>query len=132
MNIEKHLERLKESIEVVDESITKGIIKRQKTIGFSISAASADMLEIFLHKNKLIDPGFVVKHEWFKAKNKIKDKFSFDFGDKDKILELMYFIEERRDSLCYGTPKTESFIKEAITKFNELKTLFKEKGIEIE
>ena len=132
MNIEKHMDRLRESIEVIDESITKDITRRQRTIGFSISAASADMFEILLHKNKLIDPGFIVKHEWFKSKNKVKDKFPFDFKDKEKILELMASIEERRDPLCYGTPKPESFIKETIIKFNELKKIFKDRGVEIE
>jgi len=132
MNIEKHLERLKESIEVIDESITKDITKRQRTIGFSISAASADMFEILLHKNKIVDPGFIVKHEWFKSKNKIKEKFPFDFKDKERILKLMAFIEESRDPLCYGTPKSENFIKEIITKFNELKKIFKDKGVALD
>ena len=132
MNIEKHLERLKESIEVIDESITKDIIKRQRTIGFSVSAASADMFEIFLHKNKLIDPGFIVKHEWFKSKNKVKEKFPFDFEDKEKILKLMSSIEEKRDPLCYGVQKPENFIKEAVKKFNELKRLFENKGVKVE
>lgn len=131
MNIEKHLERLRESIEVIDESITKDIVRRQRTIGFSVSAASADMFEIFLHKNKLVDPGFIVKHEWFKSKNKMKDKFPFDFEDKEKILKLMNSIENRRDPLCYGTPKEEEFIREVIKEFNELKRIFKEKGVGI-
>ena len=123
---------MKESLDVIDEGITKGIVNRQRTLGFSISAASADMFEIFLHKNKLVDPGFVVKHEWLKSKNKVKEKFPFDFEDKDKILELMGFIEGRRDPLCYGTPKTEEFIKETIDRFNDLKKIFKNKGVEIE
>ncbi|MBW2990042.1 hypothetical protein KY358_07040 [Candidatus Woesearchaeota archaeon] len=132
MNLEKHLERLKESIEVIDESITKDITKRQRTIGFSISAASADMFEIFLHKNRLIDPGFVVKHEWFKSKNKTNEKFPFDFKGKEKILELMHSIEEKRDSLCYGVPKEEGIIRDTIKKFNELKEIFKRKGVDVE
>ena len=132
MNIEKHLDRLKESIEVIDESITKDIVKRQRTIGFSISAASADMFEIFLHKSKLVDPGFIVKHEWLKSKNKTKEKFPFDFEDKGKILGLMNSIEASRDPLCYGTPKPEAFIKEAVNKFNELKGIFEDKGVKIE
>ncbi len=132
MNIEKHLERLKESIEVIDESITKDITKRQRTIGFSVSAASADMFEIYLHKNKLVDPGFIVKHEWFKSKNKINEKFPFDFEDKEKILKLMYLIEEKRDSLCYGVPKTEDIIREVIQKFNEVRKIFSEKGVKVE
>ena len=132
MNLEKHFEKLKESTEVIDESITKGIATRQRTIGFSVSVASADMFEIFLHKNKLVDPGFIVKHEWFKSKNKVKEKFPFDFEDKELILGLMASIEESRNSLCYGTPKPESFIRAVISKFNELKKKFEEKGVKVE
>src|SRR3989338_4796269 len=129
MNICKHLERLKESLEVIDESITRGIIRRQRTIGFSLSAASADMFEIFLHKEKLVDPGFVVKHEWFKSKNKLEEKFPFDFAAKAVIFELMGLMEEKRDALCYGVPKEEKYIRDAIDNFNELKKIFDTKGI---
>ena len=100
MNIEKHYERLKESLEVLDESISKDIVKRQRTIGFNCSAASADMFEIYLHENDLVDPRFVVKHEWFKSKNKIKEKFPFDFQNKNNILKLIEEIEEKRNALC--------------------------------
>ena len=132
MNIDKHYERLMESLEVLDESISKGIAKRQRTIGFNCSAAAADMLEIFLHKNDLIDPGFVVKHDWFKSKNKIKEKFPFDFKNKNEILKIMEEVEEKRNDLCYGSPKEEKVIEEIILKFNKLKKLFMEMGVEIE
>lgn len=132
MNIEKHYERLKESLEVIDEAISKGILKRQRTIGFNCSVAASDMLEIFLHMNSLIDPGFMVKHEWFKSKNKVKDKFPYDFMNKAEILEIMAKIEQKRNDLCYGVPKKEEAIKEVILDFNRLKGLFKDRGVEIE
>ena len=68
-----------ESIEVIEESIDKDIKERQRTIGFNASAAAIDMLEIMLHETGHISTGFVIKHEWFNSKNKIKEKFSFDF-----------------------------------------------------
>jgi hypothetical protein len=114
MNIDKHHERLKESLEVLDESISKDITKRQRTIGFNCSAASADMFEIYLHQNNLIDPGFVVKHEWFKSKNKLDEKLSFEFPNKKEILMIMEKIEAKRNDLCYGSPKKEEVIKEVI------------------
>jgi hypothetical protein len=132
MNPEKHYEKLQESLEVIDESISKDIIKRQRTIGFNCSAAAVDMLEILLHKLSLIDPGFILKHEWFKSKNKIKEMLSFDFPHKNKILEIMGDIEEKRNSLCYGAPKEEKVIKEVLEQFNELKQIFIEEGVEIE
>jgi len=132
MNIEKHIDRLKESLEVLDESISRDLVKRQRTIGFNTSAASADMFEIFLHKNKFIDPGFIVKHEWFKSKNKVEEKFPFDFDSKKEIISILYFIEDKRNMLCYGSPQQESIIREVIAKFNKLKKLFKERGVQIE
>lgn len=132
MNIDKHHERLKESLDVIEESIKIGLIKRQRNIGFNTSAAASDMLEIFLHKENLIDPGFVVKYEWFNSKNKVEEKFSFPFKDKELILDLMAFIENKRNSLCYGVPKPEDEVRNLLEKFNQLKQTFRQLGVKIE
>lgn len=129
MKIEDHAKQLKESLEVLEESIEKGILERQRTIGFSTSAACADMLEILLHMNDLIDPGFMVKHEWLKSKNKVQEKFQFDFPRKKEILTLAFHIEEKRNILCYGKPQKEEIIQEIITNFNKLKKIFREVGL---
>ena len=129
MKFEKHLERLKESLEVIDESIEKGVVSRQRNIGFNVSAAAVDMIEMLFHKNELIDSGYIVKHEWFKSKNKIKEKLDFDFSKKKEILELMFSIEEKRNLLCYGSPQPEEETKAIIKKFNQLKELFIEAGL---
>ena len=129
MKIESHLENLKESLAVIEESIIKGLIERQRTIGFHTSAASVDLLEMLLHKNSLIDPGFIIKHEWLKSKNTIKEKFSFNFPKKEEILDLIYEIEEKRNILCYGKPQKIEIIQEVLNNFNQLKRLFKEVGV---
>jgi hypothetical protein len=130
MKVESHMKRVQESIEVIEEAIEKGIVKRQRTIGFNTSAACADLLEILLHKNDLIDPGFMIKHEWLKAKNKVKDKFPFEFPKKREILSLIYTIEEKRDKLCYGTPQREEVVREVLECFNKVKEIFRECGID--
>lgn len=132
MNIDKHHERLKESLDVIEESIKIGLVKRQRNIGFNTSAAASDMLEIFLHKENLIDPGFVVKHEWFNSKNKVEEKFSFPFKEKEAIITLMVFIENKRNSLCYGVPKEEDEVRILVDRFNQLRQIFKELGVGIE
>jgi hypothetical protein len=132
MNIDRHKEKLKESLELIDESIQIGIEKRQRTIGFNTSIAAADMLEIYLHQKNLIDPGFVIKHEWFKSKNKLADKFPFDFEEKEQLFQCMQYIEQQRDSLCYGIPKHKEEIMKVLIKFNELKEIFKKAGVEYE
>ncbi|MBS3151573.1 hypothetical protein J4443_04295 [Candidatus Woesearchaeota archaeon] len=114
---------------MINESIEKGIVERQRTIGFNTSAASADMLEILLHKESLIDPGFVLKHEWLKSKNKIEEKLPFKFPKKKEIIDLMFKIEEKRNLLCYGKPQKEENVQEVINDFNKLKEIFKKGGI---
>ena len=128
MKIEDHLRNLKESITLIEESIEKGVLERQRSIGFHVSAASVDMLEILLHKKDLIDPGFIIKHQWFASKNKIKEKFPFDFPDKNEIFDLMHTIEEKRNILCYGKPQKAELIQEVIGNFNKLKSKFREAG----
>ena len=82
------------------------------------------MLEIMLHKENLIDPGFIIKHEWFASKNKIKEKFTFNFKEKEKILELISNIEKERNKLCYGKSQPEETIANVIKSFNELRKKF--------
>ncbi len=129
MKIEMHLESLKELTDEINETIEKGIDKRQKIIGFCASSACVDLLEMLLHKNSLIDPGFIVKHQWLKSKNKLKEKMPFDFPKKKEILDLIFKIEDKRDLLCYGKPQSKETIQEAINNLNELKEKFREAGL---
>lgn len=130
MLIESHKRNLKESLEVIDECIEKGVQERQRTLGFNTSAACIDMLEILLHKNNLIDPGFIIKHEWLKSKNTIELKFPFDFPKKNEILTLITKIEDKRNILCYGKPQKVEVIQVLLGDFNQLKSLFKEVGLD--
>ncbi len=129
MNIETHQRNLKESLEVIRESIEKGLVERQRTLGFNTSAAAADMLEAFLHGKNLIDPGFTIKHEWLKSKNKVKEKLPFEFPCKKEILELIAKIEEKRNALCYGKPQKDEVLQELLADFNALKEKFRESGL---
>ena len=85
MNVETHLRNLRESLEVIRESIEKGLVERQRTLGFNTSAAAADMLELFLHSKNLIDPGFVIKHEWLKSIEK-----QLNISRSSQIVENLY------------------------------------------
>ena len=129
MKTEIHLKNLKESLEVIEESIEKGLVERQRTIGFNTSAACTDMLEILLHKHSLIDPGFIIKHEWLKSKNKVSEIFQFDFPKKKELLNIIFKIEEKRNVLCYGKPQPIEVIREILADFNTLKKKFREAGL---
>src|SRR3989344_7976038 len=126
MKIESHLENLKESINEIGESITKDLTKKERTLGFHTSAAAMDILEIILHKNNLIDPGFIIKHKWFNSDKKIKEKFPFHFDNKERILNLIKSIESIRNNLCYGKRQEEKVLEKLILDFNKLKRIFNE------
>lgn len=130
MKLEEHKARLLESLSVIDECIEKGVTERQRNIGFNTSAAAVDMFEIFLHKNNLIDPGFVIKHEWFNSANKVRATFSYDFSHKKEIIALMSKIEGKRNVLCYGRTQQPEVIGELLRDFNVLRNLMKGEGID--
>lgn len=124
MKIESHLENLKESFREIENAIKEGLEKKQRTIGFHTSSAAIDMLEIILHKNKLIDPGFIIKHEWLNSKRKTEEKLSFDFPKKKEIIKHITKIESVRNKFCYGKRQKEKNLEEIVKEFNKLKELF--------
>jgi len=114
---------------VIEECIEKGVIDRQRTIGFSISAGAVDMLEILLHKHNLIDPGVIIKHEWFNSERKVLEKLDFSFQNKDSIIKLMCAIETKRNMMCYGKTQKIEIIEQILHDFNVLRNILKEMGI---
>ncbi len=129
MKIEDHLRNINESLEVIKESIQKGIQKRQRNIGFNTSVAATEMLEVYLHENNLINPGIVIKHSWFSSKRKAEEKLNFKFPNKEKIINLLNSIETKRNLLCYGKPRSEETIQSALDSFYQIKELFEKAGL---
>lgn len=129
MKIEDHQRNIRESLEVIKESIQKGIQERQRNLGFNISVASTEMLEVFLHQINILNPGALVKHDWFSSVRKAKEKLKFDFPDKEEIINLLNEIESKRNTLCYGKPQPVEAIKSIILSFNKLKSLLEKKGL---
>jgi len=129
MKAEDHLRNIKESLEVIEESIQKGIQERQRNIGFNTSVAAAEMLEVYLHKKDLINPGISIKHEWFNSIKNAKERLNFDFENKEKIIELLNKIELKRNILCYGKIQPIEDTEEILEYFNEIKSLFEDMGL---
>lgn len=130
MKNEEHLRNIKESLDIIEDSIKKGLLERQRNIGFNTSAASVDMLEFFLHKKNLISHGFLIKHDWLNSKNKMEEKFPFEFEKKEEIFNLISKIESKRNILCYGKQQKIEVIQEIIDNFNKLKEKFREVGLD--
>ena len=86
---------------------------------------SKEPLVIF-HKFNLIDPGFVIKHEWFSSKRKIEEKIPFDFPKKAEIIKHIIKIESARNTFCYGKRQDEKELEEVAKEFLKLKGIFSE------
>ena len=132
-SIQNHKYRIKEHLEELQDAINIGIVSRPATIGFHTTACSIDLLEMYLHKKKLIDIGKVVKHDWFKKPLKeqkidplIERKLPVNFEDKEKIYGMIYRLEENRDILVYGKP-TKDQIELVLKTFDLLKKTLIEK-----
>jgi len=97
MKIEDHLRNFNESLEIINECIEKGISNRQRNIGFNVSVGAIDLLELFLHKEQVINPGTILKHNWFSSVRHANEKLNFDFSEKEKIINLIVEIEEKNE-----------------------------------
>lgn len=123
-SIEEHKRIQEELEEDINEKVTRNIItKRQKIIGFATSEASTNLFAVLLHKLDLITAGFNVNHRFFASIERAKERFNYDFPNKNRILELLVKQEKFRDLLCYGKNKSDATVKEATENYFELKKL---------
>ncbi|MEK6843890.1 MAG: hypothetical protein AABX83_00530 [Nanoarchaeota archaeon] len=126
-SIEEHQKIVKELIEDIEEKIRLGVVvQRQKIIGFCVSEASTNLFAIFLHKNKLINAGFQVNHNFFASEKRAENTFQSNFKNKEEILQTLVSIEELRNRLCYGRDKEAKEVNEAIELLFKLKRLLEE------
>ena len=124
MKIEEHEKAYREHLDNLNDNIEEGIVENQRNIGYNISQGSVELFAIYLHKLRLLqDSGDQFDHRVFKNKFLIEKKIPPKFKDKDKILEIMKFIELERNSICYGTRKPKERIEKAIKRFQQLRKL---------
>jgi len=129
MNIEFHRAAIRESLEIIKESIARGIEERQRTLGFHISVAAADMLEVMLHEKRLIDPGASIKHDFFVSRGVAESRLLSDFPMKSEIIGLMVELEAKRNMLIYGKPQKSEQLEAYIAVFNNLVEIFDKLGV---
>jgi hypothetical protein len=131
--IETHKENARNLIEDIEEKLRLDVaIKRQKLIGFACSEASCDLLAILLHKKNLISPGFNINHRFFASEKIAKNKFDFDFPEKNNLISFLVKQDEFRTLLCYGKPKETKLVTDCIKNLFEIKKIIeKETGEKI-
>ena len=131
MKSEDHIRSFNESLDVIKESIEKGIQKRQRSIGFCASTGAIDLFEIFLHNKQLLNPSSMIKHDWFSSERRINERLNFDFPKKNEIINLILKIEAKRNILCYGKLQPEEYIEEEINDFFKLIKIFRDEGLDL-
>jgi len=86
-SIEEHKKAILEFIDDINEKVRAGLlVERQKIIGFSVSEASTNLLEYFLHKQNLITAGFRMNHNYFASEKRAERYLNFDFPVKKEII----------------------------------------------
>ena len=78
---------------------------------------------LLLHKKNLISPGFNVNHRFFMSERSARERFDFDFPQKEQLLSLLAKQEEYRMLLCYGREKETRLVEEAIENLNKIKEI---------
>ncbi len=141
MQIEKHAAALKEVNAYIDESLSKGLLQRQRLLMTALSLGMQHVIELWLHKTRAIKPGASVKHEFFKSeerklKLKLAGMLTKDISvlkNVDAILSIAREIERSRDDIIYGAPlPNDRALREKIDYFFELKKAVKEAVGDIE
>ncbi|MEK6887376.1 MAG: hypothetical protein AABX14_00350 [Candidatus Aenigmatarchaeota archaeon] len=141
MQEEKHLSALKEVNAYIDESLSKGIIQRQRLLMAALSLGMQHIVEMWLHRSRAIKPGATVKHEIFKSEErKLKVKLAGtltkdinSLKNANAILSMAREIERNRDDIIYGAPlQNDRILREKIDAFFELKKAVKEAVGDIE
>lgn len=127
MKESEHLAAIKESLIVLKEAVQAGMEERQRTIGFHCSAAAADLLELFLQKDNIIDPGKLIKHDFFTSEKKARLKLPEEFPEKSRIISFMVSLETQRNELCYGKRKPKEKIERYLDLFSSIRKFFEEK-----
>ncbi|MFH1408936.1 MAG: hypothetical protein ABIH34_03445 [Nanoarchaeota archaeon] len=131
--LDEHKKILQEYLNDINEKLHANLlVERQKIMGFTTSEASTNMFAIFLHKMKLISPGFNVNHRFFSSSRQAEEHFPFSFPQKDTLFTYLIKQEELRNKLCYGRDKGEDMVKAAVENLFSLKRIIeKELGEEL-
>ena len=141
-SVEQHKIQVKEHMQELADAIAIGLENRPATLALHVSACSISLLEMYLHVLGKISTGTTIKHDWFKRPKEgqkiapmAERKLAALFPEKEKILSLLYTIEENRNKLIYGKP-TKVASDSVYSSFQQLHSLIKEKlkekGVEIE
>ena len=126
--VDNHKIRLRESLELITWSVGRGVETYQRTIGFHSSAASVDLLNIYLHQATLLDTSSDITHRRMGSERMLREALPFDFPQKAPLIQFLCAVEAARSRLCYGRPQAAAVVQESVTAFGELRRIFHDLG----
>ena len=117
----KDIDEVAEEIEsaLID---SKGILSHQKRLGFCLSEGIKNIIEDYFRKQGVLKTGFKIDHRIFKKKKEnikkiLSDKITCPIEELkkiDKLMEIAYEIESKRNDLIYGNPSSEAILNKLI------------------
>ena len=131
MRISSHETILKEVDSEIKLALTEGLLKHQRRLMSMISLGTANLVEYFLHKRRVINPGTNIKHNTFglsldNIKLKMRAVISKPINkieNLDEIIVLAHEIEQDRNIIVYGAESTEKILRRKIDLYLKLKVL---------
>jgi len=128
---EKNKEILEEVMNEIDSALkdAKGIILHQRRLAFALSLGSVALLENYLDKEKVLKGGGKINHLWLKKNKSNVKKFISNqitcpvekIPKLDKLLDLIFEIENKRNNVAYGPPAPEKELNKLIDSFFRLR-----------
>ena len=135
MRRERHEEVLKEVLDEIGSALDDehGLLTHQRRLAFSLSLGAVNLLELHFHSLNIMKEGSMIEHTWFKrSKKNILEKLGKQITSPinsvegiEDIVEIIRYIEEKRDDLVYGAPASEDILQNKINSFFKLKKLLK-------
>ncbi len=131
MKIIAHENVLKEVDAEIKLALTEGLLKHQRRLMSMISLGVANLIEYYLHKKRVINPGTNIKHNTFglslkNIKVKLRAIISKPINEVEnlnEIIVLAHAIEEDRNMIVYGAESKEKILRKKIDLYLKLKEL---------
>jgi hypothetical protein len=120
-----------EVAEEIESALTdpKGVLSHQKRLAFCLSEGIKKLIEDYFREQKVLKTGFKIDHRIFK-KNKenvkkiLSDKITCsieDLKEIDKLIEVAYEIESKRNDLVYENHSSEEVLNKLINLYLNIK-----------
>lgn len=131
---DKHIQKIQETMDEIQAALhdSRGLVAHQVRLASTLSLGSINLIELYLHKKKIMKPGGRLEHQWFRSKQdtilaRIGSQIISPMQDIPKITEILMLankLEKDRNDLFYGSPVgDEAILSSKINSFLELKKL---------